>query len=152
MDSKSWIKGGDLVSALKMKYQDGAKYEFFALADFRDYRDFWKSIDLLLVPSRADNSPNVIHEAKLWGIPVISSNVGGIPEILSHGFDKSIRLEDLSVEAIDCEIGQVLKSPLTIDLRRKVAESHKKYLDTSITKHVSLYENILRKKGFNRRK
>jgi glycosyltransferase involved in cell wall biosynthesis len=152
MDSNSWIKGGDLVSALKMKYSDGTKYEFLALADFKDYREFWNSIDLLLVPSRADNSPNVIHEAKLWGIPVISSNVGGIPEILSPGFDKCIPIEDLSVVAIESEIEQVLNSSLSTDLRLEVAKTHMQYLDKSITKHLKLYEKILRKKSLDRGK
>lgn len=152
MHSNSWIKGGDLVSALKQKYSDGKKFEFFALTDFENYREFWMSIDLLLVPSRADNSPNVIHEAKLWGIPVISSNVGGIPEILTQGFDRSIRLEDLSVEVIESEIELILESTTNIDLRHKVSEAHRQLLDSSISKHLEFYENSLRKKSLNRRK
>ena len=37
---------------------------------------------LLVVPSRADSLPYVVIEAAGAGIPIIASNVGGIPEIL----------------------------------------------------------------------
>lgn len=36
----------------------------------------------LVVPSLSENSPNVIAEAQLLGLPVIASNVGGIPELI----------------------------------------------------------------------
>jgi glycosyltransferase involved in cell wall biosynthesis len=37
---------------------------------------------LLVVPSRADSLPYVVIEAGGAGIPMVASNVGGIPEIL----------------------------------------------------------------------
>lgn len=37
---------------------------------------------LLAVPSRADSLPYVVIEAGGAGIPIVASNVGGIPEIL----------------------------------------------------------------------
>jgi glycosyltransferase involved in cell wall biosynthesis len=40
-------------------------------------------MDLLVVPSRQDNSPNVIGEAFMNGTRVLGSNVGGIPELLA---------------------------------------------------------------------
>jgi glycosyltransferase involved in cell wall biosynthesis len=42
----------------------------------------YKSCDLIVVPSLEDNSPSVISEALMSGIPVIGSDAGGIPEIL----------------------------------------------------------------------
>jgi glycosyltransferase involved in cell wall biosynthesis len=41
-------------------------------------------MNLLLVPSRQDNSPNVIGEAFMSGTRVIGSSVGGIPELLNE--------------------------------------------------------------------
>ena len=48
---------------------------------------FWREIDYLLALSRADNSPNVIHESKVAGVPIIGTNIGGIPELLNPSFD-----------------------------------------------------------------
>jgi glycosyltransferase involved in cell wall biosynthesis len=44
------------------------------------------SIDVLVVPSRwPENSPFVIPEAFLAGIPVVASRIGGIPEAVQDG-------------------------------------------------------------------
>jgi glycosyltransferase involved in cell wall biosynthesis len=40
---------------------------------------------LLVVPSLSENSPNVIAEAQLLGLPVLASNVGGNSELIEHG-------------------------------------------------------------------
>ena len=37
------------------------------------------TIDLVIVPSSQDNSPSVIGEALAVGVPVMGSDVGGIP-------------------------------------------------------------------------
>jgi glycosyltransferase involved in cell wall biosynthesis len=42
-------------------------------------------LDVLVVPSRwPDNSPNIILEAQAAGLPILGSNVGGIPELVAH--------------------------------------------------------------------
>jgi len=44
------------------------------------------SLDALVVPSIwPENSPLVIHEAFLAGVPVIASRIGGIPELVADG-------------------------------------------------------------------
>jgi glycosyltransferase involved in cell wall biosynthesis len=48
-----------------------------------DLAEFYRNIDLLIVPSLGDNSPSVISEALLSGTKVIGSRVGGIPEQLN---------------------------------------------------------------------
>jgi len=43
-------------------------------------------IDVLAVPSRwMENSPLVIHEAFMAGVPVIGARIGGIPELITPG-------------------------------------------------------------------
>jgi glycosyltransferase involved in cell wall biosynthesis len=50
-----------------------------------DVPDALASLDVLVVPSIwPENSPLVIHEAFLAGVPVIASNIGGIPELVTH--------------------------------------------------------------------
>ncbi len=44
------------------------------------------TLDVLVVPSIwPENSPLVIREAFLAGVPVLASRIGGIPEIVEHG-------------------------------------------------------------------
>lgn len=43
-------------------------------------------IDVLIVPSIwFENSPLTIHEAFMAGIPVITSNIGGMADLVTHG-------------------------------------------------------------------
>ena len=44
-----------------------------------------KSASLLIIPSIADNLPSVIAEAQLAGTPVLATEVGGIPDLISDG-------------------------------------------------------------------
>ena len=43
--------------------------------------------DLFVHPSHIDNSPNSVCEAMLLGMPIVSTNVGGIPSILEDGVE-----------------------------------------------------------------
>jgi glycosyltransferase involved in cell wall biosynthesis len=45
--------------------------------------DFLDSIDLFVMPSRAEGFPRALHEAMARGCPCIGSDVGGIPELLA---------------------------------------------------------------------
>lgn len=55
----------------------GAYHNFFNDINLTQY-------DLFLYTSYADGTPNVIIEAALSGLPIVSSNIGGIPEALGN--------------------------------------------------------------------
>ncbi len=48
--------------------------------------EVYRSFDLLVVPSLwPENSPLVIHEAFMHGLPVVAARMGGVPELVTHG-------------------------------------------------------------------
>ena len=49
-----------------------------------DIVKLYQSADLVLNPSRADNTPNSVLEALACGVPVVSTNVGGVPFLVQH--------------------------------------------------------------------
>ena len=91
-DKNSPLKGGNVISEVQRSLMSqNSQIKIVYLSDIMDsdtkLLEFWKQIDFLLVLSVADNSPNVIHEAKHFGIPVIGSDVGGITELLNPDYD-----------------------------------------------------------------
>ena len=68
--------------------------------DDETLRAIYNSADAMLIPSRQDNLPNIAVEAHACGVPVISFNVGGLPDIIEHqktGYlAKPFEIEDLT--------------------------------------------------------
>ena len=50
----------------------------------------YRSADIMLNPSLADNMPNSVLEAWASGVPVVSTNVGGIPYLARDGVTASL--------------------------------------------------------------
>lgn len=48
--------------------------------------DLYNFVDIVALPSRLDNLPNVGLEAHSCGKPIVAFNVGGMPEIISHKY------------------------------------------------------------------
>ena len=85
---KIWIKE---LPKLKIMLVGNGGEEFydenlirFSSANRMEIREHLAAMGLLLVPSKADNGPNVIVEALLEGTPVLATRVGGIPDLLDH--------------------------------------------------------------------
>lgn len=139
-DPKSFTKGGDLVDLVN----DSKLIEMFFMKDFResDHGNFWNNIDILFVPSRADNSPNVILEANAYGVPIVASQVGGISENLSLEYDRlfhfqNIEIADLMklfIQAAQTKAQKVAVTPLQQQSRGKEI----------IAQYVAFYEKLIR--------
>lgn len=102
---------------------------------------FWQAIDVLVVPSIADNHPNVISEAHLRGIPVIASKVGGIPEQLYLNFDAILEnsKDPQKLLISKCsEIREKYSHTLAIEVSVSVTNRMKMSLDS----HIDLYQRL----------
>jgi len=60
---------------------------------------FLKTFNYFLLTSQAEGLPNVIYEAFYHKVPVIATNVGGIPEIVSH-MENGLLAEPFDVEKL----------------------------------------------------
>jgi glycosyltransferase involved in cell wall biosynthesis len=51
----------------------------------KDVTPYYLAADVVAIPSLSEGSPNVLLEAMAYGVPVVATEVGGIPEIVAHG-------------------------------------------------------------------
>ena len=84
-----------------------------ATASDSEIASIYSAADLLVVPSLADNFPNVICEALACGLPVVGSRIGGIPEMID-----------------DQKTGFLVEPGDPVDLTRVVRESVTKIMNT----------------------
>jgi glycosyltransferase involved in cell wall biosynthesis len=66
---------------------------------------------VLVIPSRAESLPYIVLEALAAGVPLITTNVGGIPEI--YGPDAGMLLRPGDTEALARAIDEALAGPRT---------------------------------------
>lgn len=64
---------------------------------------------MLVIPSRAESLPYVVLEAAAAGVPIIASNVGGVPEIFGPQADRLIPPDDIG--ALVAAIAAALDDP-----------------------------------------
>jgi alpha-maltose-1-phosphate synthase len=69
-----------------------------------------QDVDLLVLPSDADMSPNVILEAMASGLPVVTLATGALPEMVAHGTTGFV-VPSTDTRALREAIDQLLASP-----------------------------------------
>jgi glycosyltransferase involved in cell wall biosynthesis len=111
----------------------------------QDIPELLKSIDLFVLPTRAEPFGIVIVEAMASGIPVVTTNTGGVPEIVTS--EEIGRLvSDFTPAAFASTIAEVLSLP---DHGRAMAgkaqESVRQRFDRSVIgqKLTSIYAEVL---------
>lgn len=52
---------------------------------FAAFDSLMLSVNFIILPTRADCTPMVIAEAAAYGVPVITTNTGGVPDIVENG-------------------------------------------------------------------
>ncbi len=72
----------DLIKKISA-FPQNIKFTYLGLVD--NISKYVGSYDVLVLPSRADGRPLVVMEALALGVPVISANVGALPELIDDG-------------------------------------------------------------------
>jgi glycosyltransferase involved in cell wall biosynthesis len=114
------------------------------LSDVKALGAFYRSLDLLVMPSRQESFGVSAVEAAASGLPVIASNIGGIPEVVVDGeTGLLVNAEDVSgfsKAMIMLAENDDLRKKLGFKARRR-AESHFDWKD-SIERMMATYQQV----------
>ena len=99
--------------------------------------------NVLILFSNMENSPCVIGEALCCGLPVIATNVGGIPELLDE--ENGIQIEPKNDVALANAMKQMIVNYASYK-RKKIAEDAKGRFSYSLTgrKIDEVYDSVLK--------
>ena len=101
------------------------------------------SIDVLVVPSIwYENSPLVIQEAFLKGIPVITSNIGGMAELVSDGEDGFL-FEMGNVDALRQVMEKIIDNPSILN-KFSVNRDKVRDITDDVNSIEKLYERLIK--------
>lgn len=93
----------------------GLPVRFMGRFDRSRTAEVYAGIDLLVVPSLwFENSPLVIHEAFMAGVPVVGSRIGGIPGLVRDGWN-GLLFETGSAPALAAALAHLLDEPSRLD-------------------------------------
>jgi glycosyltransferase involved in cell wall biosynthesis len=110
-----------------------------------DIPSLMQAIDVLVMPSKAEAFGLVLIEAMANGRPVVASNAGAVPELVSHGRNGYLFPEG-DPEALADALFDLLNDP---DKRHEMGREGKRMflerfrLDREVTETLSLYESLL---------
>ena len=106
--------------------------------------DYYQALDLLVLPSLSEGLPNTVLEAMSFGVPVLATAVGGVPEIIQNGNGMMVPPNDpgtLAERMIELLGDGALRQ--AIGLKGKNSLYPRFAPDSRVRQIVSLYEELL---------
>ena len=104
-----------------------------------------KSSSIVVVPSRMESLPTVVKEAFYLNVPVIATNVGGIPELIKNN-ENGILVPPENPGKLADAINELLSNP---DKAKKLTINGNDFIKKNLTwdimlpKFIHFYENLL---------
>ena len=137
----SFEKGTDILR--KIESQINGTVKFCTDLPWDETMKILKASQMLVVPSRTESIPQVIKEAFYLKVPVIATNVGGIPELVVHQ-ETGILVPPEDPEKLTIAINNLLDNE---ESRRSFANNAFEFInknfswDVLLEKYTNLYES-----------
>lgn len=152
------FKGGELINALMADGLEDNTYlitiggetiktssyhiPFGYIDDEVKMAELYSAADLMIYPTLADNLPLVVLEAMSSGLPVLSSTIGGISEIIKH--NENGYLIESSQDKIAFKNSIINFKHSSIEERERISKNARSTIvnDFSIVKMIDSYDEL----------
>ncbi len=116
---------------------------WFDPVDHPTLADHYRSANVVIVPSRSESFGLVAAEAQACGIPVVASNIGGLPYVVNAS-ETGLLVNNLDPAAFAAALRAVLDHPGFADRlgQGAVSFSQRFSWDATATRMLELYEGI----------
>lgn len=140
----SYEKGIDVLKTAEPKIK--GKVVYCTNFSWIEAMKILKASSILIVPSRIESLPTIIKEAFYLKVPVIATNVGGIPELVSYN-KTGILIDPDNPQLLADAVNSLLENK---DLRLKLATNAFEFVKQNLTweivlpKYIEFYENLFK--------
>jgi glycosyltransferase involved in cell wall biosynthesis len=105
----------------------------------------FSAVDLFIFPTRADNLPLVLQESMACGTPMVSFEVGGVPDLVRHNITgylaQSENVEDFCNGIVTLLEDEQLRQKMSKNCRVIVLKEY--ILNLQAERYMQLYEQVL---------
>ena len=126
------------------KYKLENNVEFLGFLSEEKMAERFLKSNVFVSPSSIENSPNSVGEAMLLGVPTVSSDVGGVKNMLTHGKDGFVYPAD-EPYMIEYYVSKIFESS---DLAKEISKSAKEHAEYTHNRFLNgktlmeIYNNI----------
>ena len=137
-------KGIDILKAAESKINGNVVY--CTDRSWEDAMKIIKSSSMVVVPSRMESLPTTVKEAFFLNIPVIGTNVGGIPELIKNN-ETGIIIPPENPSKLAQAVNELLSDKVKAE---KLAINGNTFVTNNLTwdvilpKYIEFYENLLK--------
>ena len=141
---ESFEKGIDVLK--KAESQIKGKVVYCSDRPWKDAMAIMKSSYVVVVPSRIESLPTTIKEAFFLKIPVVGTDVGGIPELIKNN-ETGLLVPPNNPQKLAESVNKLLENKQNAD---QLANSGYEFIKNNMTwdvilpKYIELYENLLK--------
>ncbi len=107
----------------------------------------YRESDIFTLPSRGDHSGDVLVQALASGLPVVATNVGGIPEMVEHG-ENGLLVPPRDPAALASAIRHLVDHPelrIRMGRQNRVNAEARLSWDRIVIRYLSIYHGVQRR-------
>ncbi len=107
---------------------DNKEYIYFCGEQFnKDVMKYYENADIFILPSLVEGRGTVLMEAMSFGLPIVSTCVGGIPEVVDHNITGLLVKAGSTIELSNAILLLLNDSPLREKLKNSAFEKSKSF-------------------------